>query len=156
MPKLDDEYIKAGKLKYVVRDLPLESIHPQAFKAAEATHCAAEQGKYWELHDRLFMSQQQLGRADLTAHAQALGLDVPAFDRCVDGGKYAERVRKDVDEAQRLGIGGTPTFFVGVMDGGQLKGARTIRGAQPYASIKTVIDEVLKEHGGPAVPAHRH
>ena len=143
MPKLDAEYIKAGKLKYIVRDLPLESIHPQAFKAAEATHCAGDQGKYWELHDRLFSNQQNLGRADLSAHAQALGLDVPAFDRCVDGGKHAERVRKDVDEAQRLGITGTPTFYVGVMDGGQLKGARVIRGAQPFPSIKAIIDEVL-------------
>ena len=143
MPKLDDEYIKAGKLKYVVRDLPLESIHPHAFKAAEATHCAAEQGKYWELHSRLFAHQQNLDRPDLSAHARTLGLDGPAFDRCVDSGKYAERVRKDVNEAQRLGIGGTPTFLVGVMEGGQLKGARIIRGAQPYASIKATIDELL-------------
>jgi protein-disulfide isomerase len=143
VPKLDDEYIKTGKLRYVVRDLPLESIHPQAFKAAEATHCAAEQGKYWELHDRLFANQQQLDRAGLGAHARALGLDGAAFDRCLDGGKYAERVRKDVNEAQRLGIGGTPTFLVGVMDGGQLKGVRMIRGAQPYPSIKATIDELL-------------
>jgi protein-disulfide isomerase len=143
VPKLDDEYIKAGKLKYVVRDLPLESIHRHAFKAAEATHCAAEQGKYWELHDRLFAHQQSLDRPDLSAHAWTLGLDGPAFDRCVDSGKYAERVRKDVSEAQRLGIGGTPTFLVGVMDGPQLKGARIIRGAQPYASIKATIDELL-------------
>ena len=143
MPKLDEEYIKAGKLRYVVRDLPLESIHRQAFKAAEATHCAAEQGKFWELHDRLFVNQQTLDRPDLSAHARALGLDGPAFDRCVDSGKYAERVRKDVNEAQRLGISGTPTFLVGVLNGGELKGARVIRGAQPYPSIKAVIDEVL-------------
>jgi protein-disulfide isomerase len=126
-----------------VRDLPLESIHPQAFKAAEATHCAAEQGKYWELHSRLFEHQRNLDRADLTAHARAIGLDVAAFDRCVESGKYAERVRKDVAEAQRLGITGTPTFLVGVMDGGELKGTRMIRGAQPFASIKAIIDEVL-------------
>lgn len=143
MPKLEDEYIKSGALRYVVRDLPLESIHPQAFKAAEATHCAAEQGKYWELHNQLFAHQRNLDRPDLSTHARTLGLDVAAFDRCVESGKYTARVRKDVDEAQRLGISGTPTFIVGVMDGGQLKGARMIRGAQPYPAIKAVIDELL-------------
>ena len=126
-----------------MRDLPLESIHPNAFKAAEAAHCAGEQGKYWLMHDRLFADQQHLGRADLSAHARALGLNVAAFDQCVDGGKYAERVRKDINEALSVGVTATPTFLVGVMDGGHLKGARVIRGAQPYASIKAVVDEVL-------------
>jgi len=95
------------------------------------------------MHGRLFAHQQQLARSDLSAHATALGLAAPAFGQCVDSGKYAERVRKDVAEAQRLGISGTPTFVVGVLDGGQLKGARIIRGAQPYASMKPIIDEVL-------------
>ena len=143
MPKLDDEYIKTGKLRYVVRDLPLEQIHPEAFKAAEATHCAREQGKYWELHARLFAQQQQLARPALSDQAKAVGVDVAAFDRCLDSGKHAERVRKDIAEAQQLGINGTPTFILGVLDGGQLKGARMIRGAQPFASFKAAIDEVL-------------
>ncbi len=126
-----------------MRDLPLESIHPNAFKAAEASHCAAEQGKYWPMHDRLFASQEQLDRAQLTAHAKAVGLDAAAFDRCVDSGKYAARIRKDVEEAQRVGVTATPTFLVGVLDGGHLRNARIIRGAQPYASMKPIIDEVL-------------
>ena len=126
-----------------MRDLPLESIHPNAFKAAEASHCAADQGKYWEMHDRLFANQQQLDRAQLTAHAKALGLNAAAFDQCVDGGKYAARLRKDIEEAQRVGVTATPTFLVGVLDGGHLKNVHVIRGAQPYASMKPVIDEVL-------------
>src|SRR6266536_816043 len=145
MPKLEAEYIKTGKLKYAVRDLPLESIHPNAFKAAEATHCAADQGKYWELHERLFGNQKTLNRPDLSTHAQAVGLEVAAFDQCVDSGKYAARVRKDVTETQRIGISGTPTFVVGLTDANsaKLKGVRVIRGAQPFESIKATIEDLL-------------
>src|SRR5262249_50072136 len=123
--------------------LPLESIHPQAFKAAEASHCAGEQGKYWEFHSRLFANQRNLSRPDLTAHAQALGLNVQAFDQCVDSGKYAARIRKDIGEADRLGVSATPTFLVGVMDKGQLKSVQVIRGAVPYENFKSNIDQVL-------------
>ena len=77
-PQLDKEYVQTGKVKYVLRDLPLEAIHPLAMKAAEAAHCAGEQGKYWEMHDRLFANQTELARTDLAKHAQALGLDAAA------------------------------------------------------------------------------
>jgi len=145
VPKLEEEYIKTGKLKYVIRDLPLESIHKNAFKAAEATHCAAEPGKYWEMHDLLFANQAKLNRPDLTAHAQTLGLNVAAFDECVDSGKYAARVRKDVAETQRLGASGTPTFFLGLTEPGgtQLKAVRVLRGAQPYTAFQEAIDSLL-------------
>ncbi len=128
----------------MVRDLPLESIHPLAMKAAEATHYAGEQGKYWEMHDRLFTNQRELGRPDLSKHAQALGLDVAAFDQCVDSGKSAARVRKDVAEARRLQATGTPTFFLGVTDpnGSQIEGTRMV-GAQPYEAFKAAIDRLL-------------
>jgi protein-disulfide isomerase len=144
MPKLDAEYIKTGKLKYAVRDLPLESIHPNAFKAAEAAHCAGEQGKYWELHERLFGNQRALNRPDLSTHAKAVGLEVAAFDQCVDSGKYTARVRKDIAETQKLGISGTPTFVVGVSDeSGTIKNGRLIRGALPFESLKATIEELL-------------
>jgi len=143
LPKIDEEYIKSSKVQYVVRHLQLESIHPQAFKAAEPSHCANDQGKYWEYHSRLFANQRALNRPDLTAHAQALGLNVAAFDQCVDSGKYAARIRKDVGEAERLGVSATPTFLVGLLDKGQLKSVRVIRGAVPFESMKSSIDELL-------------
>ena len=90
-----------------MRDLPLEAIHKEAFKAAEASHCARDQGKYWEMHDRLFANQRQLGRDDLTRHAQARGLDMTAFQRCMESGQPAEAVKNDRAEAQRLGIPST-------------------------------------------------
>lgn len=128
----------------MLRDLPLEAIHPFAMKAAEATHCAGEQGKYWEMHDRLFANQRELARPDLSKHAQALGLDVGAFDHCVDSGKEAARVRKDVAEAEQLQANGTPTFFIGLTDAksSQIKGTRIV-GAQPYQAFKQAIDRLL-------------
>jgi len=124
--------------------LPLESIHPLAFKAAEATHCAGEKGKYWEMHDRLFANQREIGRKELSRHAQALGLDVAAFDQCLDTARYAGRIRRDMAEAQRLQTTGTPSFFLGLTDrnGSQIK-ATKMAGAQPYVAFKAAIERLL-------------
>ena len=113
-------------------------------KAAEATHCAGDQGKYWEMHDRLFANQAELARPDLSKHAQALGLNVVTFDQCLDSNKSAARIRKDVAEALNLQANGTPTFFLGLTDakGSQIKGTRLV-GAQPYQAFKEAIDRLL-------------
>lgn len=131
-------------MRYVLRDLPLESIHRNAFKAAEATHCAGDQGKYWEMHDRLFANQQQIARPDLSKHAEALGLDVTAFNQCLDNEKHTAAIRKSIAEAQSLQVGGTPTFFVGLTDasGSKVKGTR-LTGAQPYPAFKAAIERLL-------------
>ena len=144
-PQLEEAYVKTGKVKFVLRDHPIEAIHPLAFKAAETTHCAAEQGQYWEMHDRLFANQTTLARKDLSAHAQALGLDVGAFDQCLDSGKQAARIRRDVADSQKAGSRGTPIFFLGVTDpsSAQLKAVRVIRGAFPYDTFKDAIEELL-------------
>jgi len=144
-PQLERDYVKTGKVKLYLRDLPLEALHPQAFKAAEATHCAGEQGKYWEMHDRLFANQRALGRKDLSGYAQALGLDVAAFDQCVDSGKGAARIRKDMADSDKAGARGTPTFFLGLTEpnSAQVKAVRVIRGAQPFAAFKEAIDSLL-------------
>ena len=84
------------KVRIVWKDFPLTQIHPQAFKAGEAAHCAGDQGKYWEYHDRLFANQQALQPADLKKHAADLGLDAAAFSSCLDSSKYGERVRDGV------------------------------------------------------------
>ena len=129
----------------MVRDLPLESIHKEAFKAAEATHCARDQGKYWEMHDRLFANQGQLGRDDLTRHAKAIGLDTTAFERCLSSGKHADTIKKGLAEAQQLQVTGTPTFFIGVSgdnNNAEMKATRLV-GAQPYSAFKAAIDRLL-------------
>ena len=131
-------------MRYVVRDLPLESIHKDAFKAAEATHCARDQDKYWEMHDRLFANQQQLGRDELPRHAKAIGLDTKAFEQCLASGKHADAIRKDLAEAQKLQVSGTPTFFIGVINPNDpdVKATRMV-GAQPYAAFKAAIERLL-------------
>jgi len=141
-PTIEKEYIQTGKVKYVFRDLPLESIHKNAFRAAEAAHCAGEQKKYWEMHDRLFENQKALTPTDLTAHAQAIGLDAGKFQQCLDGGKYAAEIRKDIADANKIGITGTPTTVIGITqpNDSRIKVLRVIKGAQSLATFKEALD----------------
>ena len=123
----------------------MEAIHPNAFKAAEAAHCAAEQGKYWEMHARLFAHQQALGLSDLPRHAQALGLDMATFQVCVESGKYATTIRQGLADGQRAGVNGTPTIFLGLMEPNnpKVKVVGMLVGAQPYSSFREAIDRLL-------------
>jgi len=126
-------------------DMPL-AIHKDAFRAALATHCAADQGQFWEMHDRLFENQRAI--EPLKGHAEALGLDVVAFESCMASEKYAEAVRKDMAEAQKAGVSGTPSFVLGrtdPADPSKVKGISFIRGAQQFAAFKTEIEKALAE-----------
>jgi len=144
-PQILADYIKTGKVRYVVRDFPLDSIHPAAAKAAEGAHCAGEQGKYWEMHTRLLANRAAVDRKDLPTHAQALGLDAPRFEKCVDSGKYASRVRRSLNGAQQIGIDATPTFFLGYTEKNSpmMKVVLTVRGAHPYPAFKQAIETLL-------------
>ena len=122
-----------GKIRVVFRDFPL-SIHPQAPKAAEAGNCANEQGKFWEMHDRMFTNQQKLGVADLKAAAAELGLDAQKFNTCLDSGKQAAKWQADVNDGRKYGVSATPTFFIN---------GRIVSGAQPYQNFSEIIDEEL-------------
>ncbi len=124
-------------------DLPLESIHKLAFKAAEAANCAGEQGKFWEMHDRLFANQRTL--EPWKAHAEAVGLDVSKFEGCLNAGKQAEEIRKDMAEAAKAGVTGTPLFFLAYTDpsSSKIKTVARLSGAQPFAVFKAEIDKLL-------------
>jgi protein-disulfide isomerase len=145
MPKIVDEYVNTGKVKYVLREFPLESIHPLAFKASEAAVCAGDQGKYWEMHDRLFGNQNALAAAQLPSHAEPVGVDAAKFKSCLDSGKFTAKVRKDLGDAQKAGATGTPTFFIGLTDpkSNEVKAVRKIVGAQTFAAFKDAIDTLL-------------
>jgi protein-disulfide isomerase len=145
LPQIENEYIKTGKVKYVVLDFPLESIHKHAFKAAEAARCAGDQDKFWEMHNRLFANQQAVAPNNLTQYAQALGLDMPKFQQCLDGGKYTPEIRKNLAEGQKAGVTGTPGFFLGMTNpnDSKIKILGALKGAQPYASFKEIIDNLL-------------
>jgi len=123
----------AGKVKLVFRHYPLD-FHKNAEKAAEASMCANEQGKFWEYHDVLFKNQQTLEVPQLKDHAKDVGLDAASFSACLDSGKYKKAVDEDMAAGQKVGVTGTPAFFInGVM----------INGAQPFDEFKKVIDQEL-------------
>jgi len=146
MQKIKEKYIGSGKVKYVVMDFPLERIHPKALKAHEASNCAHEQGKYWEMHSRLFAAKS-FEVDDLKGYAQELGLDAAAFGECLDSGRYEKEIRKDMVEGRKAGVSGTPAFFFGLTEPGSstIKVTRTIKGAQPYQVFEQMIEELLKK-----------
>ncbi|HLC03213.1 MAG TPA: DsbA family protein [Anaerolineales bacterium] len=144
LPALKKDYIDTGKVRYVFRDYPLDSIHPQARKAAEAAHCAGEQGKYWEMHDRLFKNQRALMVDNLRGFARDLGLKVEDFNSCLDQGKYATTVSEDLAAGSAVGVTGTPTFFIGKTAADGTIEATSVRGAQPITTFRQVVDRLLE------------
>ncbi|HET7341814.1 MAG TPA: thioredoxin domain-containing protein, partial [Methylomirabilota bacterium] len=146
MPQIEKDYVATGKLRYVMRNLPLESIHPDAMRAAEAAECAGDQGKYWPMHDKLFVNQQALSAPDLLRYAQESGVEPGAFQKCLEAAPHTDKIRQDLADAQAAGITGTPTFFLGFPEsGGKVKIVRRIQGAQPYPVFKAAIDGLLAE-----------
>ena len=101
-----------GRLRFVFRNFPLTHSHPHALVAAEAAEAAGAQQKFWEMHDTLFEHQRALDDAHLEKYAQAIGLDVKRFDKEMEDGKHAARVREDFMSGVRSGVNGTPTFFI--------------------------------------------
>jgi protein-disulfide isomerase len=145
-PTLKREYIDTGKLRYVFRDYPLDQIHPQARRAAEAAHCAGEQGKFWEMHDQLFQNQQALAAPQLSEHARNLGLDAATFDACLESAKYAARVKDGQSNGAAAGVRGTPGFIVAKTQPDDSVEGTPVRGAQPVETFRKLIDELLTEN----------
>jgi protein-disulfide isomerase len=109
-------------------------MHAQAPKASEAALCAEEQGKYWEMHDKLFANQQKLEVPALKGYAKDLGLKTSKFDKCLDSGEKAKVVDESRKAGEALGVNGTPAFFInGLM----------LSGAQPIEAFKAIIDGEL-------------
>jgi protein-disulfide isomerase len=138
MTKTIDRLLKEfdGKIRLVYRQYPNEKNHPFAEKAAEASLCANEQGKFWEMHDLLFENINDLATDDLKAKAEKLGLAQAQFDTCLDSGKYKARAKKDYADAMRVGVSGTPSFFIN---------GRLYTGAWPYEELVSIVKEELKK-----------
>lgn len=145
IPQLERDYIATGKLKYVFRSFPLESVHKQAFKAHEAASCASEQGRFWEMHDLLFTNHRALGPADIAAHVTTLGLDAQRLQACVDLGLRAAEIRRDVVEGRQAGVTATPAFYLGrtQRNSPTMKVVTTLKGAKPYSAFTEAIDALL-------------
>ncbi len=123
------------KVRLVYRQFPLNSIHPNAQKAAEASLCANDQGKFWEMHDLMFEDQRGLSVEALTKKAESLELDGPTFEECLTSNKYAEQVKQDVMDGTVVGVTGTPAVFVN---------GRPLVGNVPYDQLVEIIDDELK------------
>lgn len=133
LPQIEEQYIKTGNVKFVYRDFPL-GFHANAQKAAEAAECAAEQGKFWEMHDKLFEEGVEGSVSSFKRFAADLGLDTTKFNDCLDSGKMESEVKKDMADGSAMGISGTPGFIIN----GQL-----VSGAQPFEVFKQIIDGEL-------------
>ena len=133
LQKISADYKDTVRIVYL--QFPLADIHPQALKAAEASLCAWEQGKFWEMHDAMFADQASLGIEDLKRKGVGLSLDMDSFGTCLESGKHFDDVRNDVREGVRVGVAGTPALFVN---------GRMLVGNQPYSEIRKIIEDELR------------
>ena len=132
-------YFKDGQVNLVFKQFPLNSIHPYAQKAAEASLCAGDQGKFWEYHDKLFVSQTALTITDLKSYATLLKLDATKFNKCLDDGKYASEVAKETAQGASAGVTGTPGFVIVNTETGD---ATLLAGAYPFTKLEEAIKSV--------------
>ncbi len=146
LPQIERDYIDTGKVKFVYRDLPIDSLHPNARPAHIAAECADEQGKFWDYHDVLFEKQSEWNRltaadlqSTLTQYASDLGLQSSAFENCLKSEKIADEVNRDALDAASVGATGTPAFYIGTEKDGFIK----LSGAQPYPNFQAAIDAQL-------------
>jgi protein-disulfide isomerase len=123
-----------GKVRWVYKHFPLDSIHPYARKAAEASECASEQGKFWEYADKLYEKQREIKPENFETFAKEVGLNVSKFNDCLNSGKYASKVNADYQAGLKAGVRGTPGNFIN---------GQSVPGAQPFENIKRIIDGLL-------------
>lgn len=141
-PSIKKDYIDTGKLKYVLKDYPL-GFHAKAFGAAVAARCAGEQNAYWDMKESLFENQRSLSDQLYIKLAKASKLDMKKFKTCLSSPEQKEKVEKSLREGQKLAVNGTPHFFIGKIENGQIVNAKRVAGAQPYSAFLRAIKPLL-------------
>lgn len=125
------------RVRFIYRDFPLETLHPNAINSAQAGECAHEQGKFWLYHDKLFRNQSRLDKASLKNYAKQVGLDEARFNTCLESARYAQEVAQDFDDGVKAGVKGTPTWFIN---------GQKVEGVIPLEVFKQIIDlELVKK-----------
>ena len=145
-PQLQKTYLDAGKVALIVKDFPL-GFHPHAMGASLALHCVGKQDarKFWDVQGELFVHQDRLGDAFYKELVKKYGLDEQKFEACVGDAAQKKQVEDSLQYAQTLGVEGTPTFFIGRIEGNQLVDATPLVGAQPYPVFARIIDSLSKQ-----------
>jgi protein-disulfide isomerase len=142
-PKLYETYVNTGKARHVFVHYPIAQLHPDAHKSHEAAICAADQGKFWAFHAKLFENPLETV-AQLEDLAKKTGLDGAAFTKCLESGQHAPEVKASIERIQKMNVNGTPMFLIGRTPSGSepMTIAHVIEGAQPFEAFKAAIDDV--------------
>jgi protein-disulfide isomerase len=154
LPLIEREYVRAGRVLLAFRHFPMEKIHGSAVIAAAGAECTSRQGRFWELHDRLFTVSPPFTIAAVSGAAEAVALDAARFSTCMAGEGLA-KVREDMAGAQELGVTGTPTFLIGRIEpDGRVRVRYWLSGARPFTQFSTILDGLLRgvESSAPPQP----
>lgn len=141
MPQIKANFVDTGLVRYVIMDFPIVNNHPQATKAAEAARCAGDQDAYVEMHNLIFVNQQQWSRNNTApnlfiSYAEQIGLDMATFSQCLESDRYETAVLANLQTGVDLGIRGTPSFFLN---------GYFVNGAQPYELFERAVQELIEE-----------
>jgi protein-disulfide isomerase len=139
--EIKKNYIDTGKVRYVTRDYPLP-FHANAVKAANAARCAADQGKFWEFRSALIKNATKLGGDNILQYARDMRLNDKELSACLEKMTYDKDVQKDIEDAGKVGVSGTPTFVLGLTTLGEMDGVKIV-GALPFEVFDTKIKELL-------------
>jgi len=146
-PALRRQYVETRIVEYVVRTFPLEKIHPLALAASEAALCAGVQGKFSEMHRKLFENQNAIDHSLFPAIAIGLGLNEPSFNTCMGSDSTVTAVKRQLEEGIKLGVRGTPTVLLGIRSSpDMITVKRRIAGSQPVELYDAAIMQLLKDH----------
>jgi protein-disulfide isomerase len=145
-PRLEQEYVKTGRVRYVFRHLPLDALHPEASLLALGGLCAARQDRFWPLHDRLFSGRTRASAEALNTEVRMLGLDMTAFTSCLTDPTTIKRLAVDKSQAAVFGLTSTPTFFIGVNLGNDRVSIKHhVSGAQPFTVFREALERTVVE-----------
>ena len=149
--QIDRDYVKTNKINYIFKNYPIAQLHPSSIKAHKAAVCAGDQGRFWEMHDKLFADQRGFSVEKFMADAQMLKLDPIAFRACLESTSHEDMIQQDITEARTGGVQGTPVFVLAFTDpnGQAITPARVIVGAQPYSAFTEAIDALLAQAAAP-------
>ena len=143
-PEIERNLVEAGKVQYIAFGFPLERIHTQALKASEAAECAARQGQFWQMHERLFEESPALSPFELVRYAEELGLDRSRFETCLEDKVTTAKVRSDQSYGRSLEVTSTPSFFVGIVqENGAIDLVKRIRGTFSFDELMDELTDLL-------------